>query len=247
MTTTSKPNHHPRLIVLPLAGQGSRFVSCGIHKPKPLLEVGQMTVLDHILSKVSRDQAVLVILRDDSQGLEIERWLRANRKDIFISKIAETRGQLESVVHGIRIFKKQYDQQIEDFAIFNGDTIRKIEFIVPSRDYPWIEVTRASGTHWSFVDVIGKVSRVVEKNRISELCSTGLYYFPSFKDFMEQLQHSCYLTEFSGESFVAPFYQILIDSGVPVYSFFEALENFDFCGTPDEYFATAQKWTKTIE
>lgn len=78
----------------------------------------------------------------------------------------------------------------EPLIIFNIDTMR------PRCDVPtdvgwdgWVECFNAEGDGWSFVlpDLYKpNVAReVVEKRRVSDLCSTGVYYFPRSRQLFE--------------------------------------------------------------
>jgi hypothetical protein len=82
---------------------------------------------------------------------------------------------------------------------------------------------------------------VTEKERISELCSNGLYYFASLSTFASalksyRLKHS----GVKGELYVAPLYNELIECGMLVTYKLVPASEIGFCGVPDEYTALCQ-------
>lgn len=73
------------------------------------------------------------------------------------------------------------------------------------------------GNNWSFcaADANGKISKVTEKDRISDYCSVGFYYFRSSRDFIQYTEKElARLTEHSNtETYVAPLYNLMIKDG----------------------------------
>ena len=103
----------------------------------------------------------------------------------------------------------------------------------------YLEVFKGEGEHWSFAlaeENSKKVIRTTEKERISDLCSDGLYYFKK-KSVFEKLFLSAKENQKTtkNEYYIAPLYNDLIEAGSVV--FYDLIENerILFCGTPDEY------------
>ena len=137
--------------------------------------------------------------------------------------------------------------------MFNIDTIR------PGFRYPssfaladtdgYLEVFRADGDGWSFVEPEPGVAdfavrRVTEKVRISDLCSTGLYYFRSGAQFLklyEDVKNTPVEELQGGERYIAPLYNKMIEQGGTVrYHEISAAEIIP-CGVPQEYEAFCQQ------
>lgn len=234
------------MIVIPMAGGSSRFYQAGYELPKFMLELHGRPVFDWSVLSFSKyfdtDLFVFIIQRSD----EVESFLKARLsflgvKLFLIHKVDRlTRGQAETVYCALN--ELEVDQE---FVIFNVDTFR------PGYDYPkelpfsapYLEVFRGEGSNWSFV----KPSRVeefrvletAEKKPISDLCSTGLYYFSSVSQYMatfDRFVDSVPESEWvNGELYVAPLYNTLILQEVSVY--YSMVERTDviFCGVPEEY------------
>lgn len=102
-------------------------------------------------------------------------------------------------------------------------------------------VFRAPGDHWSFaqVDADGRVVRTAEKVRISDLATTGLYYFASTARFIDRATQAVDANRTSGgEFYVAPLYNDFIAEGANI-RVVEA-EHVWPMGTPSELASTLQ-------
>jgi hypothetical protein len=154
---------------------------------------------------------------------------------------APTKGQAETVYAGLVADGNASSD--ESITIFNIDTIRS-EAAVPSALFPmdgYVETFRGEGSGWSFV-VPGpghSVTKTTEKVRVSDQCSTGLYYFGTcrlFCHFYEQVTAAPDEFERSwGEHYIAPMYNLLIQEGLSVKYAEVPLPDIAFAGTPDEY------------
>ena len=225
--------------IIPIAGNSSRFFSKGYDVVKYLLPLGEKTVIERILSELDKKRPTLVILNRKFASLSMLKTCLNNLEfeDFDVVEIGQTDGQLMSVVEGVA--RSRFSEYSGECWIFNGDTVRFGEFPFelfrqePQAD-AFIEVFRQSGAHWSFVDKLGSVSVVAEKERISELCSTGLYGFKSL-EVMTAFYNSSSFKLMKGESYVSSvFNQYLIDNRV-VWAFETPKRNFVLCGTPSEY------------
>jgi GTP:adenosylcobinamide-phosphate guanylyltransferase len=123
-----------------------------------------------------------------------------------------TRGQAETACLAEPVFDVD-----ESILIFNTDTFIDPSAISPAqiRGDGWIPTFRAPGEQWSFVQVQpdGEAIRTTEKERISEHCSVGLYYFSSFHGFRELVARS----KWERELYVAPLYNEWIEAGHKTY------------------------------
>jgi dTDP-glucose pyrophosphorylase len=78
-----------------------------------------------------------------------------------------------------------------------------------------LQVFRDTDPRWSFARINegGDVVETAEKKAISDLASTGLYYFKSWMRYMDYYQG---LELSGGEKYVAPIYNQLLDAGLRV-------------------------------
>ena len=226
-----------------MAGLSSRFFKAGFEVPKYQLMIDDAYVFDLALKSFERyfvSELFVIVLRDcfDTRQFVEKRLQALNIKNYLIIVLDfETQGQAETVLLGIDTPEINDNESV---FIFNIDTFRydfiKPDFIDDCAGY--LEVFRGNGEHWSFIEVNDndQVIRTTEKQRISDLCSDGLYYFASkslYIDLITQAKERKLLV--NNELYIAPIYNLLIEQGKEVR--YHCIDNseIDFCGTPDEY------------
>jgi hypothetical protein len=229
------------VIVIPMLGRSSRFFEAGYKLPKYQLPLGNETVFAKSVRTFEEqfsDTPFLFLIRADHNTLEFvtSEITRLGIKDFRIKEFDyETRGQAESVFIGVA----EYDEQTP-LLIFNIDTIR-INFEFPKKKQyqdGYLEVFKGEGDGWSFIepDLEGKVKRATEKNRISDLCSNGLYFFSRCKDFREAYVDCLNSNELiNGEIYVAPLYNYLIKRGLDIGYILVEKKDILHCGIPKDY------------
>lgn len=233
------------MFVFPMLGRSSRFFNAGYTVPKyklPLGKEGQL-VFDHVLGSFRRyfeTDLFVLLCREDTHDRPflIERMhaLGVRRFEV-IEHAGETGGQAESVELSLACAPQE-----EELFIFNIDTVlyNFEKDAARGKVAGYLEVFSGEGTHWSFVepssDRPGHAACVVEKERISDLCSNGLYYFATVRTFKEALDaYRLKHQDAAGELYVAPLYNELIERGQQVSYKLVPAEEIGFCGVPDEY------------
>lgn len=234
------------LIVIPMAGLSQRFLQSGYKQPKYMLPLWEQNVFYYALNSFKNyfnTHKILFICRDicDTKSFiekECLKLILTHYEIIVLEK--ETMGQAHTVLLGLEKAKVEY---IESLLIFNIDTFRP-NFYLPeifnyNEIHGYLEVLHAEGDHWSFVlpnENSNKVLQTREKERISPLCSSGLYYFKHAKDFCNALNLSMQNKETTkGEYYIAPLYNTLIAWGMDIRFFLTNPDEVVFCGTPKEY------------
>jgi NDP-sugar pyrophosphorylase family protein len=224
--------------IIPLAGKGSRFLKEGYKISKYLLTIQGKTVLEHILFYFDRARPSLLILNEEDNNIEVVESIlnTLGFKDFDIVEISDTNGQLTSVVRGFK--KSRFSSYSGPVWIFNGDTVRRKNISYSLFDElkcdGIIEVFLEKGDHWSFVDVLGPVSKISEKERISDFCCTGLYGFRNIQIVIELFDNGRLLL-LKNELYVSSLYNRMLDEGMIVCAFESARFDFLLCGTPEEY------------
>lgn len=240
------------MIVFPMSGLSSRFSKAGYLHNKYKLDLYGNSVFHHIVSQFKssdiKDRFVFIHNGNDFDENFIVQTCKnvgLNTDEYFIVKLTgETRGQAETVFKGINTLEVKGSEQL---IIYNIDSIR-VDFNLPKEiDFlnvdGYLEVFKGEGTHWSFAlpedessnEPFRKVTRVEEKNRISDYCSNGLYYFKSLDIFKEIYYKEVENFNENSELFVAPLYNTLIKDNKSVYMREIAMSDTIFCGTPLEY------------
>lgn len=232
------------MIVISMAGLSSRFFKEGYELPKHQLPLFDRTVFQWVMKSFQlyfETDHFVFIVRDNYGNVDfINNELAALGVVNFTVVVlnAETRGQADTVYLGLEDFDLD-----SELYIFNIDTIRwgfiKPDFI--NKCVGYLEVFEGEGDHWSFVlpsDQGGRVLKTTEKDRVSNLCSDGLYYFSSLRIFNQTFEEMEKNNDFvKGELYVAPMYNYLIEKGLPVFYDLVNKSEISFCGTPAEYVA----------
>jgi UDP-N-acetylglucosamine diphosphorylase / glucose-1-phosphate thymidylyltransferase / UDP-N-acetylgalactosamine diphosphorylase / glucosamine-1-phosphate N-acetyltransferase / galactosamine-1-phosphate N-acetyltransferase len=212
------------IVVVPMAGRGSRFTSAGIETPKPLIEVaGKPMILWALesLANLQFSKIVFVILAEHEKHFNVVQLLQHykgwNTSFVIIDKVTE--GQLCTVLEASDHFNTDEDILI---AACDSLIVSNIEadLLAARRACDGlISVINLPGEHWSFArtDADGNVVEVAEKRRISDNCSTGLYYFSSCAILLQYGNELIDRNERTrNEFFVIPVYQKMIDDGLVV-------------------------------
>ena len=207
------------ILVLPMAGRGERFVRAGYTIPKPLIALEEsVPMFARAASSFPLEQfteIIFVVLREHCELYQFDSIIRRhyahfNIKVVVLDNV--TSGQAETVA--LALAGKSRD---EELIVFNGDSAFNDDIS------PWLienashydgalQVFRDTDPRWSFarVDDNGKVLETAEKRVISDLASTGMYYFKSWVRYM-RLYDKLELS--GGEKYIAPMFNHLIAAG----------------------------------
>lgn len=210
------------IVVMPMAGRGSRFVNQGFEIPKPLIPVREKPMFAWALKSlegVSYSKIVFIALAEHEERFQLSKSLQAHSPSADFELILledVTEGQLATVMKARALINKE-----EGLLILSSDTWVTSNIgqeIRQKKDQcaGLISVANMPGDRWSFAatDSTGKVTQVAEKVRISNHASTGLYYFASGRHFVQTAEEMMSSQEKTkGEYYVIPVYQKWIDRG----------------------------------
>ena len=203
------------IVVVPMAGRGSRFSKTGVQTPKPLIQVAARPMVEWALESLvglTYSQIIFVILQEHDASFGVSNLLTTIAGDkckiVPIDRVTE--GQLCTVMAA-----KKWILPEDDLLIASSDTYVRSNLaqdIAERSDdcHGIISVACMPGDHWSFVrtNAEGSVVAVAEKERISDMASTGLYYFSKGHEFISAAKEIIENHEKSaGEYYVMPVYQ----------------------------------------
>lgn len=229
-------------IIITMAGAGSRFRKVGYTCPKYMIEVRGKTLfewsMDSLMDYNSHvEKYVFVVQKDDnSKDFIIDCMQKYGINKIDIIEIEQiTDGQATTCMLALEKCNLEHPIMIYNIDTYIEPYVMKYDDI--SGD-GYIPCFCADGDHWSFVkaDEMGKVVEVREKERISDNCSIGAYYFSSAKLY-KRIYEEYYANEENiekKEKYIAPLYNYMIRNGFDVsYSLLEK-EKVHVLGTPSE-------------
>ena len=235
------------MIVIPMAGLSRRFRDAGYDLPKYRLDLHGRSLFAHAVDSFKAyfaTEPFLFIARGEpgvAAFIERERATLGvvSARTVMLPK--PTLGQADTVRLGLREAEIGGDTPI---TIFNIDTFR------PGFRYPtdawmdvadgYLEVMPGSDPGFSYVlpvpgDTEGRAAATAEKIVISDLASTGLYWFRRARDFMQTMAADETAAAAHGELYVAPLYNALIAQGLDVRYHRVSADEVIFCGTPVQY------------
>lgn len=236
------------MIVIPMAGNSRRFFEAGYTRPKYELPVGDESLFGLTVRSFEYyfpTERFVFVCRAD---LGAERFVRMECERLGIRHFdivllaGTTRGQAETVLLGM---ERSGFHDAESLVVFNIDTIRSHWRFPPAHEFAdgYLEVFKGDGANWSFVQPAAafsqRVALTTEKERVSDLCSTGLYHFARASDFVsccrEAIEDIGHYQQRWSELYVAPLYNQLIRAGKAITYHLVPVEDIGFSGTPAEY------------
>lgn len=227
-------------IIITMAGLGSRFREAGYTVPKHEIVIKNKTLFEwSLLSLIDFfDEEFIFITRKGTYNLEFIEKI-CNKLEIKKYKIKEldylTDGQASTAFLCDSLISED-----ESVLIYNIDTYVKEYSILKSdlKNYDgFIPVFKAQGEKWSFIkiDKNNKVIDVVEKIRISDLASIGLYYFKNWKDYKKiYLKYKEEIKKDFKEVYIAPIYRYLLQDKKEIGYIILNEEDVHILGTPED-------------
>jgi len=241
-------------LLLPIAGKAQRFLDAGYTMPKPLILANHKHVIDWSLESIDYSECnlIFIVRLDHIYNFSIDKILKQKFGDdiqiVVLDKI--TRGALETCV-----LAEQYIDNDIPLLIYTPDVYFEPQFKPntisdDSEGFLLTFLANSADHSYSQCDINGKVSRVVEKEVISEHANVGLYYFNSGKEFLKygrEVIDANMLVK--NEFYIAPMYNLMIRDGK--YVTCADTEKMHVLGTPStlEFFServTTKFGTKPI-
>ncbi len=229
-------------IVITMAGLGSRFRNAGYTVPKYMIEARGKTLFEWSMESLAgfadEDNIYVFIVRkeDQAESFIAQTCHRMGIVHIQVIEIdAPTDGQATTAMLA------QNDWEADSpLLIYNIDTYVEAGEMNENQlqGDGFIPCFHAEGEHWSFVK-LGENDLAVEvreKQRISDNCTLGAYYFKTCALY-EKLYHEYYSQDHNlekGEKYVAPLYNYLISKGGKVYISVVDAQKVHVLGTPEE-------------
>ena len=227
-------------ILIPMAGEGSRFIKEGYTFPKPLIDVDGKPMIQRVVENLDFDCEYIFLVR--KQHLEKYEGLR-NTLEMITNKrmkIVEVDSLTEGAACTALLAKKHIDND-ESLLIANSDQIVEYE---PQNFKSLIELTSLDSIVWCFNDVHPKwsfvktnsrgfVIQVAEKKPISNIATCGIYWYRKGSDFVKSAESMIRKNiRVKNEFYIAPVYNEMINSGKTLIPFY--VHKMHGIGTPED-------------
>lgn len=227
-------------IVIPMAGEGSRFKKAGYTFPKPLIDVGDKPMIQRVIENLDGPDTEFIFLARQEHLEEYKIKALLNLLTDGRCKIVPVAERTEGAACTVLLAKEHIDctdelivancDQIVRFSRENFNALRRW-----SGSSNLIFTFRATHPKWSFAecDAMGKVIRVAEKVPISDIATCGIYHFRRGSEFVTATkQMITQKRKVNNEYYVCPVYNELINNKRLVLPFF--VDEMHGIGTPED-------------
>jgi NDP-sugar pyrophosphorylase family protein len=237
-------------VVVPMAGNGSRFAETGEVNPKPLINVlHDRRMIEYVIDYLTLPEPhrfIFVCLDDHHRAFDLHRFFRArtNAYELVVSKNV-TRGPAVTA-----LLAKDYIDDGTELIIAYCDCFLTIDLTSLLRHARKRHADGALITYpshstmdaYAEIDCDGHVLRTAEKEIISATAAAGCYYFREGRDFVAAAREMIASQSNShAELFVCPAYNELIRRGKIVISHSIDRDQKIEMGTPEDL-AKARHW-----
>lgn len=230
-------------IVIPMAGQGSRFTKAGYEKPKPFIDVAGKPMIVRVLENLTYpDAQYILIARKEHMEQERDLVQQIERKfnAIFIPIEKLTEGTACTV-----LYARKYINNSTPLMIANSDQIVDMDIshfindaLEKNLDGSILTfIDHYSDPKWSFAKINhnGLVTEVKEKVVISEYATVGIYFYTQGQNFINSaIDMIAENDRVNNEFYTCPTYNYAIKNGSKI-----GIYNIDFSqmhgiGTPED-------------
>ena len=208
-------------IIIPMAGYGSRFATCGFTLPKPLINVAGKAMYRHAVDCLPLELAtnLIFILREDMHTNDLIKdiethYTQETYKRSIVMTYEPPQGQAETVLNSISVWNLNHPTLIHNCDTYISDNIPWRELAQKDTDGILVLFT-SQEPRWSYAkvdDVKNRITDVQEKKVISSHASTGTYFFKSSPDLIKNIQKIMQEGKReNGEYYLSTVYRIMLE------------------------------------
>ncbi len=230
-------------IVIPMAGNGSRFKQAGYEKPKPFIDVNGLPMIEIVIKNLECPDAnfILIARKEDVEKEEaaskylIEKY---GVKFIYVNSLTE--GASCTI-----LFARKYINNETPLLIANSDQFAEVNIKNFIEDMNKRELDGSIMTFtdpernpkWSFaeIDQNSYVTRVKEKVAISDQATVGIYLFRKGHYFVDAAIDMIIRNDrTNNEFYTCPVYNYMINNGYKVGIYNIKSSKMHGLGTPED-------------
>ena len=230
-------------IVIPMAGLGSRFSEAGFKKPKPFIDVDGKPMIVKVIENLRYPEARYILIARKEHVLQektLVKEIEQNYNATFITIDRLTEGTACTV-----LFARKYINNNEPLLIANSDQVVDINMETYIDDcfnknldgsilcFKDLELN----PKWSFAKTnsIGLVTKVKEKEVISDLATVGIYLFTKGKYFVDGAIDMIIANDrVNNEFYTCPVYNYIILNNKKIDTFSIDFDQMNSLGTPQD-------------
>jgi dTDP-glucose pyrophosphorylase len=224
-----KPN-----VLIPMAGLGSRFADAGYTKPKPLIDVNGVPMIEAVVNSLGIDGNYIFIVQK-------EHSVQYHLLDVLDSiapgcSIVELDGPTDGAARTALTASHLIDND-KPLIIANSDQIVDWQSKIFSNlvnSWNVVALFEADDPKWSFAKIENNlITEIAEKKVISNSASVGIYGWAKGSDYVKYAKLMIARDiRTNNEFYIAPVYNGAIADGQKVHPFF--VEKMYGTGTPED-------------
>ena len=225
-------------VLIPMAGEGKRFQEAGYSFPKPLIDVNDKPMIQVVAENVGMEANFIYVCQKKHR----EQYNLDTMLNLVTSN--NTIVDVEHVTQGAACTALMADEHIDnDDPLFFANSDQYVEWDPVEFMYSMQEsdcdggIVTFKATHpkWSFAEIgeDGYVTRVAEKEPISDDATVGFYYWKKGSDFVKyarQMIEANFRT--NGEFYVCPVFNMAINDGKKIKAYH--VDEMWGLGTPED-------------
>ena len=235
LTTEIYRNENIHNVIVPMAGEGSRFRKEGYSVSKPFIPVRNKPMVQHLIDNLPIPNRRLIFIVRDEQYDEYIDYLKDIMDDnSIVLSVGKTEGALCTVLKAHHLIAND-----DKVTIVNCDEIiyGKNFLQLFGKESGILTFSDDTGScKWSYAKVVDdKVVSTREKVPISNLATVGLYYFSKGRYLVDAAIDMMVANDrhTNGEFYVCPVFNYMIKRGIVVRNY--TIENSEWLslGTPE--------------
>jgi HAD superfamily hydrolase (TIGR01509 family) len=225
-------------VLIPMAGAGSRFADAGYTFPKPLIDVNGKPMIQTVVDNIGMDaNYIFVVQKEHREKYNLDSMLGLIAPNC---KLVEVDGVTEGAAC-TTLLAEEYINNDNPLFIANSDQYAdwsSLDFMYKMNEYNadgGIVTFKATHPKWSYAkaDDQGLVTKVAEKNPISDNATVGFYYWKRGSDYVKYANQMIESDErVNGEFYVCPVFNQAIEDNKKIHMY-EAEQMWGL-GTPED-------------
>jgi len=225
-------------VLIPMAGAGSRFEKAGYTFPKPLIDVRNKPMIQVVVENLNiKANYIYIVQKSHREKYNLDTLLNLITPNC---KIIEVEGLTEGAACTALLAKEHINN---DKPLFFANSDQFVEWDSNEFMYKMNETNADGGivsfkaTHpkWSFakIDEQGLVTKVAEKNPISDIATVGYYYWKQGSDFVKYAEQMIERDiRVNNEFYVCPVFNQAIEDKKEIRTF--NIDKMWGLGTPED-------------
>ncbi len=241
-------------VIIPAAGEGSRFRDAGYAKPKPFIDVLGRPMIQHVIENVlpaGAEAHIIVRAEHARHETEMVDFLQAEGCEVHeIGKLTE--GTACTLLLQRTVFDDDRPMMVANSDQWVDFSVEDFVADCKARDLDGsILVFRDPGRNpkWSFAKVNedGHVTEVAEKKPISDLATVGIYLFSKGSAFVDAaIDMIANNDRVNNEFYTCPVYNYMIKAGAKIGVYEVPAGAMHGLGTPADLDAFIAGRSKTV-